>query len=46
MVKLRDKMKQKPVEVGLCCLCKQWRHEVDAWQHICNDCVEKQVVEG
>jgi hypothetical protein len=40
------KMERKPVEVGLCCLCKQWKHEVDAWQHLCNDCVDKMVMEG
>jgi hypothetical protein len=27
--------------VGKCVLCKQWKPEVDAWQHICNDCVDK-----
>jgi hypothetical protein len=32
--------------LGQCVLCKKWKPEVDAWQHICNDCVEKQVVEG
>lgn len=37
-------MTQKQVEVGQCCLCKQWYPEVDAWQHICNACVDKQVM--
>lgn len=27
--------------LGLCWLCKKWKKEVTAWQHICNDCVEK-----
>jgi len=26
--------------LGLCCLCHKWKTEVNAWQHICNDCVE------
>lgn len=26
--------------LGLCVLCKQWKPEVDAWQHICDDCVD------
>jgi hypothetical protein len=32
-------MKEKTL--GKCVLCKQWKPEVDAWQHICNDCVDK-----
>lgn len=27
--------------LGKCVLCKQWKPEVDAWQHLCNSCIDK-----
>jgi len=34
---------------GKCVLCKQWKPEVDAFQHICNRCADRcspHVIEG
>jgi hypothetical protein len=31
--------------LGQCVLCKEWKPEVDAWQHLCNSCVDKCVYE-